>query len=289
MLGFLLVACGGGPAPQTPAEGKETNAASAPAGDEEGASAEGAESAGSGEGSDEKTEASSSTNSDEFKTVDTHTAKDAHGVEASKLAPTKTEALLKLIVVDKVKGPVKGIVVSLQAADGKKFYAPETDATGYTELLVPVGQKYDLVYVGLGQSEIAASTTVENEPRLTMKLTLRFKGLPPTLVLEGVTFDTGKATIRKDSFAQLDKVVEFMTYKKSARIEISGHTDNKGNPKTNQALSQKRAEACRAYLISKGVVGSRIKAVGYGDQRPIAPNDSEEGRERNRRIEAKEL
>jgi outer membrane protein OmpA-like peptidoglycan-associated protein len=80
-----------------------------------------------------------------------------------------------------------------------------------------------------------------------------------------------------------------MTYTKSSRIEISGHTDNAGNPKTNQKLSEKRAQACRDYLISKGIDGSRIEAVGYGDQRPVAPNDSEDGRQQNRRIEAREL
>ncbi|MFI5301922.1 MAG: OmpA family protein, partial [Polyangiales bacterium] len=81
----------------------------------------------------------------------------------------------------------------------------------------------------------------------------------------------------------------YLTHKKSARIEISGHTDNVGNPKTNKALSEKRAQACRDYLISKGIDGARVQAIGYGDERPIAPNDTEDGRQKNRRIEATEL
>ena len=108
-------------------------------------------------------------------------------------------------------------------------------------------------------------------------------------MLSGVNFDTGKATIRPESFSRLDIVVDFMTHKKSARVEISGHTDNVGNPKANKALSEKRAQACRDYIISKGVDRSRLKAVGYGDEHPIAPNDTDEGRQKNRRIEAKEL
>ena len=100
---------------------------------------------------------------------------------------------------------------------------------------------------------------------------------------------SGKAVIDPESYPRLDGVVEYMVYKKSARIEISGHTDNLGNPKTNKALSEKRAQACRDYLIKKGIDGGRIEAHGFGDERPIAPNDSEEGRRQNRRIEATEL
>jgi outer membrane protein OmpA-like peptidoglycan-associated protein len=84
-------------------------------------------------------------------------------------------------------------------------------------------------------------------------------------------------------------VVEFMMHKKKARIQISGHTDNMGKKAANKLLSQNRARACRDYVISKGIDASRIEAVGYGDERPIAPNDTEEGRAQNRRIEAVEL
>jgi outer membrane protein OmpA-like peptidoglycan-associated protein len=80
-----------------------------------------------------------------------------------------------------------------------------------------------------------------------------------------------------------------MTHKKSVRVEIAGHTDNVGNKNANKALSQKRADAVRAYLISKGIDGARIKAVGYGDANPVAPNTTSEGRQQNRRIEAHEL
>lgn len=213
----------------------------------------------------------------------------------SKLKPTLTEAVLKFVVIDKDKGPVKGIAIALAGADGKKYYADETDAEGYAEVLVPVGQKYDIVYLSLGRKDIAASTTVSDEPKQNIRLTLRYMrekreaASEPRFVLSGVNFDNNKATIRPESFSRLDSVVEFMAHKKSARIEISGHTDNVGNLSKNKLLSEKRAQACRTYLMSKGIDGSRIKAVGYGDERPIVPNDTAEGRQKNRRIEATEL
>jgi outer membrane protein OmpA-like peptidoglycan-associated protein len=225
----------------------------------------------------------------------------AHGVHASKIKPTRTESALKFTLVDKDKGPIAGIVISLTAPDGGKYYTDESDAEGYAEVLVPAGKTYELVYLSLGRREISAKVPVEDEPDQTIKLTLRYKRTndpeattrtihtEPRFVLAGVEFDTAKATIRTDSFARLDTVVEYLTHKPSSRIEISGHTDNVGNPKANKTLSRKRAEACRDYLVSKGVDAKRIEAVGYGDEKPIAANSTEEGRQKNRRIEATEL
>jgi outer membrane protein OmpA-like peptidoglycan-associated protein len=213
--------------------------------------------------------------------------------KAAKIVPTKTEAALRFFVIDKDQGPVKGVVVRLTTPAGEKYYTAETDDEGYAELLVPVGQKYEVTYLslGLGRGDIVATETVSDEPRQSIKLTLRYKRLPPPppFVLTGVNFDTGKATIKPDSLSRLDVVVEFMKHKQSARVEISGHTDNAGNPRTNKTLSAKRAQACRSYLISKGIAGGRITAVGHGADRPVAPNDTDENRQKNRRIEVVEV
>ncbi|HVU51802.1 MAG TPA: OmpA family protein [Polyangia bacterium] len=218
-------------------------------------------------------------------------AKESHGVHASKLEPTKDDAAMKFFVVDTNKGPVKGVVVELSSETGTKYYTDETDAEGYAETLVPNGSKYELTYLSLGKKDVAATVTVEKKPKQTIKLTLRWKPRPAPIpfVLTGIVFDTNKAYIRPESYPRLDIVADFMTHKKSARVEISGHTDNVGKPKANKALSQNRAESCRKYIISKGVDGSRIKAVGYGDERPIVPNDSDENRQKNRRIEVVEI
>lgn len=242
----------------------------------------------------------------EFKVNQSDPSTRARGVEESKIKATRTEAAIRFKVVDKDKGPIEGVVISLTAPDGVKYYTEETDAEGFSEVLVPVGKKYDLVYLSLGRKDISAKVPVSDEPNQNINLTLRYKsyipparpqpkpGAPPIpdaprFVLKGVHFDTGKASLRDESREQLDTVVEYMTHKKSARVEISGHTDNVGNPKGNKALSEKRAKACREYLMSRGIDGDRVEAVGYGDELPIAPNDTEEGRQKNRRIEATEL
>jgi OmpA-OmpF porin, OOP family len=226
----------------------------------------------------------------EFQLQDTHTAKEAHGATGSKIKPTRTEAAMKLFVVDRDKGPVKGVVIFMTGPDKTKYYAEPTDGAGYTEMLVPVGKTYDITYLSLGRHEIAATVPVADEPSQSVKLTLRYKREnDKPFILSGVNFDTAKATIRPGSFKELDEVVDFMVRKKDARIEISGHTDNVGNPLANKTLSQKRAEACRNYIVSKGIDKKRLDAVGEGDGRPVAPNATDEGRQRNRRIEAREL
>jgi OOP family OmpA-OmpF porin len=206
----------------------------------------------------------------------------------AKLKATDTEAALRFFVIDKQKGPIEGIVVSLTSPSGKAYYTEETDKEGFAEVLVPIGQTYDLVYLSLGRRDVAAKVQVRNEPRLNLKLTMRYEREEPTkpFVLDDVQFATGKAIITPDSFPRLDAMVEYMTHKKTARIEISGHTDDAGKKAVNKKLSQQRADAVRDYLVSKGIGADRIKAVGYGDEKPIAPNDTSEGRRRNRRIEA---
>lgn len=278
---FSLVACGATPQAQSPASEPVVESSSSSGAPEPRTDA-----------APEKADSKSQSN--EFKLGKSDTARDAHGVNASKLKPTKTEAVMKFVVVNKEKGPVKDVVIALTAPDGKKYFTEQTDAEGYAEVLVPVGQKYDLVYLSLGRQDITASVPVSDEPNQNIKLTLRYNQRTPSaaearFVLEGVNFDTAKASIRPESFSRLDNVVEYMTHKKASRIQISGHTDNVGNPKANKTLSEKRAQACRDYLISKGIDGSRIEAAGYGDERPIAPNDNDEGRQKNRRIEATEL
>jgi outer membrane protein OmpA-like peptidoglycan-associated protein len=218
-------------------------------------------------------------------------AKEAHGAKASKIEATKDDAAMKFFVVNTDKGPAKGVVIELTSETGTKYYTDETDDQGYAEVLVPNGSKYELTYLSLGKKDIAATVNVEKKPKQTVKLTLRYKPRPAPIpfVLTGIVFDTNKAYIRPESYPRLDIVVEFMAHKKSARVEISGHTDNVGKPKSNKALSQARAESCRKYIVSKGIDGARIKAVGYGDEKPIVPNDSDENRQKNRRIEVIEV
>ncbi|MEP7235146.1 MAG: OmpA family protein [Ignavibacteriota bacterium] len=103
--------------------------------------------------------------------------------------------------------------------------------------------------------------------------------------LSNIFFDFNKATLRPESISELRHMLKFMQDYPKLKIEISGHTDSVGTDEANRKLSQGRAESVREYLVSKGVSTTRITAKGYGASKPVAPNGTEEGRQRNRRTE----
>lgn len=105
------------------------------------------------------------------------------------------------------------------------------------------------------------------------------------IALRNIFFDTGKSTLRPESYAELDRLVKLLKDVPSLKIELSGHTDNTGSASGNVTLSQDRAQAVVDYLISKGINKSRLTAKGYGSSRPIATNDTADGRQQNRRTE----
>lgn len=108
-------------------------------------------------------------------------------------------------------------------------------------------------------------------------------GVP--IILEGITFDVGKATIKPESEATLMKALKTLETYTDISVEISGHTDNTGSAKLNQKLSEERANSVKDWLVSKGIDPSRITTKGYGKDKPIADNKTAEGKQKNRRIE----
>ncbi len=123
--------------------------------------------------------------------------------------------------------------------------------------------------------------------RLKAKPSAKAKAAPAkkAVVLENVLFVSDKTMLLKESNAALDKLVSFLESNKTMKVEIRGHTDNTGDEKKNQKLSEGRAKAIVDYLISKKIDKSRLSYKGFGSTQPIAPNDNEEGKQKNRRVE----
>lgn len=103
--------------------------------------------------------------------------------------------------------------------------------------------------------------------------------------LQGIQFETGKATIKKQSNGILDAVVKVMKENPTYNLSIAGHTDDVGDDESNMTLSKNRAEAVARYLILKGVDPTRITTFGYGESKPVDTNETPAGRYRNRRVE----
>lgn len=115
---------------------------------------------------------------------------------------------------------------------------------------------------------------------------LRCQGLIDSkLAAQIIEFDSGRSAIKASSFALLDDIADTALKCPGLRLIVAGHTDNSGSARQNKALSEQRAKSVVAYLRNKGVANGRMEARGYGAQRPRAPNDTEDGKARNRRIQ----
>ena len=103
--------------------------------------------------------------------------------------------------------------------------------------------------------------------------------------LSGIYFHTDSAELKSESIAVLNATADTLNANPGVGVEIAGHTDSQGDAAYNQGLSQRRAEAVRSYLTSRGVDNSRLSSAGYGESQPVADNSTSEGRAKNRRVE----
>ena len=204
------------------------------------------------------------------------------------MKPTNTEALLTVFVTDMKENPREGERIIFVNSNTGKEYGGATKNDGKFLLLVPKGAKYKVKYKAF--SEDFQYTEFEmplaKDTLLSFEFQLKYD-LPKTFTLENVYFDTGKSTLRPESSKELDKLVDYMKMKKGLVIEIAGHTDNVGKVEANMLLSKDRANAVMNYLIKAGIESTRVSAKGYGDSSPVATNDTDAGKQKNRRTEVR--
>lgn len=163
-----------------------------------------------------------------------------------------------------------------------------TDNAGYYHIILPEKGKYYFHAFKDGFINLSDSIEINYyNPRdgLMKDLYMTPIEIGVTVRLNNIFFDFDKSFLRSESFPELDRVVHFMNLNPTIHIEIRGHTDNMGSDAYNAKLSQGRSEAVRAYLLEQGIPAERVEANGYGESLPQATNDTEEGRQINRRVE----
>lgn len=191
--------------------------------------------------------------------------------------------------------PIKGALVSVPEFSEKK-----TDADGRA--------KINNLYAGLVIADFSAPGYISKtqsfdvivdeesneyevwlDPLENVKVEIEGKTLMEgeSLVLNNIQFKVASAELLKDGKTVLNKVVELMKQYPKIEIELSGHTSSEGDAKMNKELSLRRVESCRKYLSDNGISEDRISVVGYGPDKPIVPNDTEQNRALNRRVELK--
>jgi OmpA-OmpF porin, OOP family len=175
---------------------------------------------------------------------------------------------------------------------GRKIYDTLDASGGTLTARMPAGGKNIWVEIEVSNSGEVYELTVVEEAEMAQQVEFTAMELAKILdergsvALHGIQFDTGQATIRSESAADLQSVGDLLKQQPALRLEIQGHTDNVGTAALNRKLSDSRATAVKQYLVSHfSVAGDRLTTIGFGDSTPVADNRTEQGRAQNRRVE----
>ena len=166
--------------------------------------------------------------------------------------------------------------------------ATSSPSDGSYKIILPYGKKYAFLASAPGFISVNENldlSDLKSYEEVTKDLYLVPIEVGQTVRLNNIFFETGKSDLLKDSYFELDRLVKVLLDNPTMEIEIEGHTDNVGSDASNITLSKNRAKAVYDYLVAKGISASRLKSNGYGKTRPVATNDTDDGRAQNRRVQ----
>lgn len=200
------------------------------------------------------------------------------------------------IISNQDNDPIKATLFWSDLDTGEQLgYITSNQESGEYLVTLPYGKRYLITANQKGylfQTQVLDLSNTTNDEMESEEIEKNIQLSEATegarIVLRNIYFDTGSANLRDDSQQELDRLYDIME-KSGLVIEIGGHTDNVGREETNESLSQARAESVMNYVINRGINAERIQAKGYGESEPIATNETEEGRQENRRVEIKVL
>ncbi len=211
-----------------------------------------------------------------------------------KVKPNPVVLITGVVRNDKTNQPVDARIIVEELPGGEEVAIARTDPkTGRFKIILPAGKKYGFRAVGLGFFEVNKNIDLTDIDEYT-EIEEDAMRLAPIEVgqvvrLNNIFFETAKATLKPESFPELDRTIDFLNNNPTMEVEIAGHTDSDGSEVLNQKLSQARAQSVANYLIEHGIKSERLIVHGYGESRPIAFNTTPEGKAQNRRVEFKVL
>lgn len=202
--------------------------------------------------------------------------------------PAKT-LYIKGYVTDAKTG--KGLPCSVELASDSSREAimkVQTDETGFYFVPLPVGSDYTLTVNRknyLLYSDVFALANKAADNTYQKNIALQPIELNASVILKNIQFASNSYQLEPVSEIELTKVLQLLTDNPTVKLQVNGHTDNTGIPANNLSLSANRAKAVMAYLINHGIDAKRLSSKGFGETRPIADNNTEEGKAKNRRTE----
>ncbi len=206
---------------------------------------------------------------------------------------TSTTILKGQITDDFAKKPIEAEIELVDNFKGEVIASFKSNSkTGNFLVSLPSGKNYGIAVKSEGylfHSENFDIPSIVGYQEIRKDIALKNVSVGSKIVLRNIFFDFGKFTLRNESTLELERLYKLLLEAATLRIEISGHTDNKGSAELNRKLSEERAKAVVDYLIQKGIDSSRLTYFGYGKDDPIETNETEQGRQFNRRTEFKIL
>jgi outer membrane protein OmpA-like peptidoglycan-associated protein len=161
------------------------------------------------------------------------------------------------------------------------------DANGNPLLSLRTGNMYELDVTKKGYTYFNTTLDIQTTGRETENIVLDLLTVETKMVFNNITFETNSAALNTESYAELNRLLSFMERNPDIKIEIAAHTDDVGSNEYNFRLSDKRAESVVKFLVNSNISKSRVQSKGYGELQPMVPNDSDENRAKNRRVEIK--
>lgn len=213
-----------------------------------------------------------------------------NSIESTVTVNKKSFTVFKGITIDQMtKKPVEALIEITDNATGKIIQTfTSNSATGKFIITLASGRNYGIAVKAEGylfHSENFDIPKGAADNLVNKIIELKNIAVGSKIALRNIFFDTGKSILRSESNTELERLVKLMKDVPSLKIEISGHTDNTGSASLNNTLSQDRAQAVVNYLKNKGIAANRMTAAGYGSSKPIASNNTSDGRQQNRRTE----
>lgn len=203
------------------------------------------------------------------------------------LNPGKTQLYLR--VKDAQSGlPLAGEVTLSNRDRREVLTAQGLDSVGDYASFVRKGDTYQIKVASVGYFYFDSLMLIpKDSSTLRCEIPMQILKNEAKIQIKNIVFGYNSADLTEESFLELDKVVELLQQNPNLSIELSAHTDDRGQDAYNDRLSLLRANAAMEYILRKGISRDRITAVGYGEKMPLVPNDSEENRAKNRRVEFK--
>lgn len=204
------------------------------------------------------------------------------------IRPSKTLYVEGTVSDAKTKKPLPSTVELIDNNSRQSISKVQTDETGYYFITLPIGNDYTFIvnrrdYLFYSDLYELSKKTADSTYR--KDIALQPIEINTSVTLKNIQFDFKSYQLQSVSLIELDKLYQFLIDNATVKILISGHTDNVGNETDNLKLSENRSKAVRMYLANRGIAIERMTVKGYGETKPVANNNTEEGKEKNRRTE----